>query len=198
MLGSCPRDQAGKVTEARCDFRWRGGTLMISRAKSSARQNSRNRRAAVPRTSPHRCPRRRSRPAWSTGRIGGAGGRGRLGCDLAAQARGELLGDLLVPGVNLSGSGGATAPAFCSTSFIMSNSILVARRSALTDLLTICATIASRLVILRRCPTSTASGDRRLRLRYAGGGARLQAGVNRSRRRRPADNLPCSTDLIPC
>src|SRR6516165_789397 len=31
MLGSCPRDQDGKATEARCDFRWRGGTLMISR-----------------------------------------------------------------------------------------------------------------------------------------------------------------------
>jgi hypothetical protein len=31
MLGSCPRDQAGKATEARCDFRWRGGTLTISR-----------------------------------------------------------------------------------------------------------------------------------------------------------------------
>jgi hypothetical protein len=31
MLGSCPRDQAGKATEARCDFKWRGGTLMNSR-----------------------------------------------------------------------------------------------------------------------------------------------------------------------
>src|SRR6516225_4061255 len=31
MLGSCPRHQAGKATEARCDFKWRGGTLMISR-----------------------------------------------------------------------------------------------------------------------------------------------------------------------
>jgi hypothetical protein len=31
MLGSCPRHQAGKATEARCDFRWRGGTPMISR-----------------------------------------------------------------------------------------------------------------------------------------------------------------------
>jgi hypothetical protein len=31
MLGSCPRDQDGKATEARCDFKWRGGTLMISR-----------------------------------------------------------------------------------------------------------------------------------------------------------------------
>ena len=31
MLGSCPRDQAGKATEAKCDFRWRGGTSMISR-----------------------------------------------------------------------------------------------------------------------------------------------------------------------
>jgi hypothetical protein len=45
MLGSCPRDQGGKATEAKCaaasalrplpqrifDFRWRGGTPMISR-----------------------------------------------------------------------------------------------------------------------------------------------------------------------
>ena len=31
MLGSCPRHQAGKATEARCDFKWRGGTLTISR-----------------------------------------------------------------------------------------------------------------------------------------------------------------------
>src|SRR5271165_1960318 len=54
--------------------------------------------------------------------------------------------------VNLAGSG-AAAPAFCSTSFIMSNSILVARKSALADLLTICVTIASRLVILRRLPS---------------------------------------------
>jgi hypothetical protein len=51
--------------------------------------------------------------------------------------------------VNLAASKGAAAPAFCSTSFITSNSILVARRSALGDLLTICVTIASRLVILR-------------------------------------------------
>jgi hypothetical protein len=41
----------------------------------------------------------------------------------------------------------------CSTSFIMSNSILVARRSALADLLTLWVTIASRLVILRRLPS---------------------------------------------
>src|SRR6516162_1687308 len=52
--------------------------------------------------------------------------------------------------VNLAGSG-AAAPAFCSTSFIMSNSILVAR--TLADLLTIWVTIASRLVILRRLPS---------------------------------------------
>src|SRR3974377_1256221 len=55
--------------------------------------------------------------------------------------------------VNFAGSGGEAAPAFCSTSFIMSNSILVARRLALADSLTICVTIASRLVILRRLPS---------------------------------------------
>ncbi len=42
---------------------------------------------------------------------------------------------------------GAASPALCSTSFIMSISILVACRSALADLSTICVTIASRLVI---------------------------------------------------
>jgi hypothetical protein len=31
MLGSCPRDQTGQATEARCDFGWRGGTLTIGR-----------------------------------------------------------------------------------------------------------------------------------------------------------------------
>jgi hypothetical protein len=36
MLGSCPRDQAGKATEAKCDFRWRGGTPMISRPLRAA------------------------------------------------------------------------------------------------------------------------------------------------------------------
>src|SRR6516162_6620585 len=57
--------------------------------------------------------------------------------------------------VNLAGSG-ATAPAFCSTSFIMSNSILVARRLALADSLTIWVMMAWRLVILRRLPSIVA------------------------------------------
>ena len=39
-------------------------------------------------------------------------------------------------------------------SFIMSNSSLVARRSALADLSTICVTIALRLVTLRRRPSN--------------------------------------------
>src|SRR5271166_2945750 len=43
--------------------------------------------------------------------------------------------------------GGDATLAFCSTSFSMSISILVARKSALVDLLTIWVTIASRLVI---------------------------------------------------
>ena len=41
------------------------------------------------------------------------------------------------------------APAFCSTSVIISNGVLVARRSALADLLTIRVRIAWHLVILR-------------------------------------------------
>ena len=49
--------------------------------------------------------------------------------------------------------GGAASPALCSTSFIMSISILVARRSADADLSTIWLTIASRLVSLRRSPS---------------------------------------------
>ena len=49
--------------------------------------------------------------------------------------------------------GGDATLAFCSTSFSMSISILVARKSALVDLLTIWVTIASRLVILRRLPS---------------------------------------------
>jgi hypothetical protein len=52
------------------------------------------------------------------------------------------------------GSGGGEAmPAFCSTSFIMSNSILVIRKSALAGLLTIWVTIASRLATLRPRPS---------------------------------------------
>ena len=50
----------------------------------------------------------------------------------------------------------AAAPAFCSTSFIMSNSILVARRLTLADSLTIWVMIAWRLVILRRLPSIVA------------------------------------------
>jgi hypothetical protein len=39
----------------------------------------------------------------------------------------------LSAGVSLAGSGGAVAPAFCSTSFIMSNGILVADRQRFVD-----------------------------------------------------------------
>ena len=74
--------------------------------------------------------------------------------DLPPQPRRELLHDLLVRRGQPAGSrGGAASLALCSTSFIMSISILVARRSALADLSTICVTIASRLVIVRRCPS---------------------------------------------
>src|SRR5262249_8800971 len=55
--------------------------------------------------------------------------------------------------VNWAGSGGGAVPAFSSTSFSMSNNIFVARKSASADLSTICLMIASRLVILRRCPS---------------------------------------------
>ena len=44
------------------------------------------------------------------------------------------------------------APAFCSTFLMMSNGILVARRSALAELLTIRVTITWHLVILNVLP----------------------------------------------
>src|SRR5215472_2345113 len=55
--------------------------------------------------------------------------------------------------VKAAGSGDDAVPAFSSTAFSMSNSIFVARKSASADLSTICLMIASRLVILRRCPS---------------------------------------------
>jgi hypothetical protein len=70
--------------------------------------------------------------------------------DLPPQPRHELLHHLLVRRGQPAGFGRRCRVAdLRSTSFIMSISILVARRSALADLSTIWVTIASRLVILR-------------------------------------------------
>jgi len=67
--------------------------------------------------------------------------------DLPPQPRHEQLHDLPVRRGQPAGFGRrAASPALCSTSFIMSNSVLVAHRSALADLSTICVTIASCLV----------------------------------------------------
>src|SRR6516165_6064134 len=68
----------------------------------------------------------------------------------------KMLFDMMKEVEQKAGTAGPPEPAFCSTSFIMSNSILVARRLAPADSLTICLTIASRLVILRRLPSIVA------------------------------------------
>jgi len=73
-----------------------------------------------------------------------------------------------------------------------------AQIGAPADSLTICMTIASRLVILRYCSTSTASRRRPAATSIRWRGAGLEADANGSRRPQPAANLPCSTDLIPC
>jgi hypothetical protein len=52
----------------------------------------------------------------------------------------------------MAGAGGAWRRAFCSTFLMTSNGILAARRSALAELLTIRATIAWHLAILRVLP----------------------------------------------
>src|SRR5438445_13876130 len=75
-----------------------------------------------------------------------------LGRDLAAQSRDEPLDDSSSAGVNGDVLGGGAVPVSCSMSFIMSISILVARNSALEDLLTSCAMTAARLVNFRRRP----------------------------------------------
>jgi hypothetical protein len=58
-----------------------------------------------------------------------------------------------------SDGGGGAMPAFCSMSFSMSISILVARKSAPADLLTSWAMTASRLVILRHRPFVVTTTD---------------------------------------
>jgi hypothetical protein len=83
-------------------------------------------------------PSRRTTATRPTGWIGSSGGRnlGGLGRDLAAQARDKLVDDLPV-GCRQFGGLARRCTTFCSTSFIMSNSILLARKSSLADLLTI-------------------------------------------------------------
>ena len=195
-LGSWPRHQAGKAIEARCDFRWRGGRLTISRRiwpartaasfaammskcqfaangvrglsswKRALRQSSQNQwcsdcrafvrlpglRPATLRQGQHGAHRGCSAvtvcPAWRCPGLGCLGHLGRIwrrkratisSCTTSGRC-GQWAGSAVAP-----------VPAFFSTSRSMSNSILVARRSASADLLTIWVMIASRLVILRRC-----------------------------------------------
>jgi hypothetical protein len=74
------------------------------------------------------------------------------------QSRDELLDVLLVRRRQFGGlRPRCGAGLLLDLVLMMSNGILVARRSASADLLTICVTIAPRLVILRFCSVSTAS-----------------------------------------
>ena len=75
------------------------------------------------------------RTRFRKGQSGNPGGRSKK--NLPAYALHKVSHHLLVRFPERAGSGaGAATPAFCSASFIMSNSILVARKSAVVDLLT--------------------------------------------------------------